>query len=410
MSPALLVVVVHLALTSCLGQYYAKLQIPLGGISLYPTDLVVVIASLLAGGAITRVRRDAITKAVLAFVAVGALWAGLEGIGGMAGAGAKAFSFFVYALLFFVVRATVTDDATRWRVLHVIAIASVVAALIGLYQMQTGRPLFAPIEGSATGFEETSTGSIRWLPGEYALYGLLGAMVAGVAAMLQRSVPARGGVILLATASELVLAQHRSGFVAFAVAFLFTAIVLVGSGRALRAVGKTVLVTAVLVALALWIFGGSYIDETIDRIAHTADLQDVNISWRLLSWYEVFQGVVARPLGHGFAVWDFMFTTDNPLTGSHNSFLDLCYRIGVPGLAVFLAIPALLFARTRALVQRTGPEQQVLLVTICAAMAAFLVYASFNVVFATPYMSIYFWVLMGLGAGALEQRAGEPAS
>jgi O-antigen ligase len=348
---------------------------------------------------------------VLLFVAFGVVWVGLGGIGPMDGAGVKAFSFFVYGALYFVIRATVTDDDTRWRVLKTIAFASLVAVLIGLYQQHTGRPLLAPVEGSGTGFEETSTGSTRWLPGEYALYGLLGAMIAGVPALLERSLPTRSGMILLATGLELVLAQHRSGFLAFAVAFVFTAAILVGSGNTLRRIGKQVLVACVIVAVALYVFGGAYIDETFNRIAHTADAQDVNIDWRLLSWYEVFQGIIERPLGHGFAVWDFLFTIDNPLTGSHNSFLDLCYRIGVPGLAVFFAIPGMLFSRTRRFVQRTTPERQALLVTICAAMAAFLVFASFNVVFETPYMSIYFWVLMGLGSGALadQDRRAAPA-
>jgi hypothetical protein len=38
-------------------------------------------------------------------------------------------------------------------------------------------------------------------------------------------------------------------------------------------------------------------------------------------------------------------------------------------------------------------------------MLVFLVFASFNVVFETPYMSIMFWVLLGVGAGGLTPSA-----
>ena len=47
----------------------------------------------------------------------------------------------------------------------------------------------------------------------------------------------------------------------------------------------------------------------------------------------------------------------------------------------------------------------VLPITACACMIALLVYACFNVVLETPHMSILFWIVLGVGAGALEQRA-----
>jgi len=156
-------------------------------------------------------------------------------------------------------------------------------------------------------------------------------------------------------------------------------------------------------AALIWMSGGSFLDETLNRISSISDGDDANISWRLLSWYEVFDGIVARPLGHGFAVWDFSFTWDNPLTGSHNSYLDLTYRIGLPGLLVFVSMPILLVWKTRLLVQRTDVMRHRLLVTVCACLLSFLVFATFNVVLETPHMSILFWICLGLGGGALEQ-------
>jgi O-antigen ligase len=151
----------------------------------------------------------------------------------------------------------------------------------------------------------------------------------------------------------------------------------------------------------------SYLADTLSRIEHITDTQDVNTAWRLLNWYEVLGGIADRPLGHGFTQWDFFFTRYDPLIGSHNSLLDLTYRIGVPGLLVFLAIPAWLLARTRRAVAASSGGAQVLPITACACMIAVLAYACFNVVLETAYMSILFWVVLGIGAGALERR-GEP--
>jgi O-antigen ligase len=94
-----------------------------------------------------------------------------------------------------------------------------------------------------------------------------------------------------------------------------------------------------------------------------------------------------------------VFNAADPLSGSHNSFLDLTYRIGIPGLALFLAAPIALFVRARATVRRAlRSEESALLVTTCTCMFAFLAYSSFNQVFDTPHMSIFFWILLGLGA------------
>ena len=155
-----------------------------------------------------------------------------------------------------------------------------------------------------------------------------------------------------ASAVVLMFAQHRSGFLALAVALGATAFFLVGSERALRGLGRLAFGGIAVGLIAVTFFGGSYIDDTIVRIEHTFDTSDPTAAWRLLSWYEVGSGIIDRPLGHGFATWDFVFNATDPLRGSHNSFLDLTYRVGVPGLGAFLALPISLVSRTRQLVAR----------------------------------------------------------
>jgi O-antigen ligase len=232
---------------------------------------------------------------------------------------------------------------------------------------------------------------------------LIGLSVAAVGAIVGRRFT-RGSALLMAGAAvELQLAQHRSGFAASAVALLATASFLGGSQQSLRRLLKLLVFAAIALAGYL-LTGGSFLDETMERLRHTTDLQDGNIAWRLLSWYEVLDGVIDQPLGHGFRTWEFWFTASDPLTGSHNDYLDLAYRVGVPGLVAFLALPVSLIRQTRQLVQRTGPLPQILPITVCAAILALLVFASLNVVLESPQLSILFWVLLGLGAGVLHDR------
>jgi O-antigen ligase len=91
----------------------------------------------------------------------------------------------------------------------------------------------------------------------------------------------------------------------------------------------------------------------------------------------------------------------NPLRGSHNSFLDMAYRVGILGLMVLLAMPVLLLTKAREVCRRDLNGKKVLLVTTCTCLLSILVYASFNVVFDTPYLSLFFWTMLGIGAGAL---------
>jgi O-antigen ligase len=395
---AIQLLVVHLFVVASFGQYYAKVRIPIDGVPIYATDVVLMVGLLASLGALAKTTWDASSKVVLLFTLVGIGWVGAAGLGPMNGVGPKAFSFFVYSGFYFIVRAAAPPDAVLWRMLRVFVFASVIAVVLGIFQMRTGAPVFGSAE-----FETTTTGSVRWLPGEFTLYALVSGLVIAVPAIVEKRIDARRAVLLAVVAVELVLTQQRSGFLSLAVALLATAWFLGSSAEALKGLFKLLVACGVGLVLFVWVFGSGYIDETINRIAHTSDISDANVDWRLLSWYEVLDGIADRPWGHGFATWDFMFTWNDPLTGSHNSFLDLAYRIGVEGLLVFIAMPVLLVRDVRRRVRETSARSQLLLVSACAAMIAFLLFSMFNVVFETPQLSVLFWVLLGIGAVVVER-------
>lgn len=397
---AVTLLTLHVVLLSVLGQHYAKARLPLGA-DLYITEvlLVTILASGLRG--VLSVPWDRITRAVVAFVAVGTAWVALSGLGAT-GAGMKAFSFFVYSGFYFVVRGSLTTDKDRWKLLHRLVLASIPGALIGLWQMKTGGSLF----GAAEAFHTTSTGSDRWIGGEYALYGIFALLIVASRYTIQRTINGRTAALLaFAPAAELILAQHRSGFVALALALGACAVFLVGSQWIFEALAKFGIGAALSLAAVFYGFGSAYLDDTLARLMHTADAADVNVEWRLIAWVEVLHGILDNPAGHGFATWDFFFNWQDPLSGSHNSLLDLAYRVGLPGLALFLAITVIATMRTRHAIRLKGATENTLPIATCLCIYAFLAYSTFNVVFETPYMSIFFWILIGLAAGALPPEA-----
>jgi hypothetical protein len=394
---ALNIITLHIALVAALGQHYVKIQLPFGT-KVYVTELALGLAMVFGWRGVTRVPWDRLTKLIAVFLIIGTGWALVGGLGD-SGAGIKAFSFFVYAGFYFVIRGNATTDEDRYRILRAIVLASFVGAAIGVVQMQTGTLLLAPDNPSYA--HETATGVSRWLPGEFSVYGMVGLIIVGMPQFLEMRMTAQSGLFLLPPAITLILAQHRSGFLAFAFALLATAAFLVGSKRMWKGLLKLTLFATAIVVVFVVLFGGAYLDNTLVRIQHTFDTEDGNAVWRLVSWMEVFEGVQDRPLGHGFAQWDFFFNMSQPLVGSHNCYLDLAYRIGIPGLAAFVAIPTELVRQTRASVQQIGPRAALVPVVACTGLIAFLVFSFFNMVIEIPMMSIFFWVLAGIGASAL---------
>jgi O-antigen ligase len=397
------ILVVHLALVCALGQHYSKLDL-----GLYPTEIVLGVLVVFGIGAIRSVAWDAITRRVALFVGVGLGFVVLYGL--PTGAGAKAFSFFVYAGFYWLVRGLATTDRARWQLLDAIPLACVFAAGLGIWEMKTGSPVVETEGFGAAGFEETSTGSIRWLSGEYALYGMLGLTIAAARPLAQRRFSLGSTGLLAASAIVLVLAQHRSGLVALVAAVAATGTCVLGARRAARGAIRLLALAGLVAAVAVLAFDNGYLADTLERLGHITDVQDVNTAWRLLNWYEVASGVLDRPWGHGFASWDFFFTTYDPLIGSHNSLLDLCYRIGVPGLLVFLALPIRILVEARRAITGSSVAANVLPITACTCLMAVLAYACFNVVLETPHMSILFWIFLGICGGALEPRARERSS
>ena len=139
--------------------------------------------------------------------------------------------------------------------------------------------------------------------------------------------------------------------------------------------------------------------------------QSANSTWRLAFWEFMINASADRPLfGVGFGKpanfeWNGYFydrRTGDPadpfdVTGPHNSFVNLLYRTGVPGLLAVVALGVLAITRLWSLTRRASGDDRATAVWLLAGLATTVAVASFTVALEGPFMGIFFWGLLGLG-------------
>ncbi|HLK57775.1 MAG TPA: O-antigen ligase family protein [Chthonomonadaceae bacterium] len=91
---------------------------------------------------------------------------------------------------------------------------------------------------------------------------------------------------------------------------------------------------------------------------------------------------------------------------AHNSYLQTAAELGLPGLLLFIAIPLsfLIFGVIRVRTMDEGIRRTVLLSAI-GAVVAFVVDAAGSPAWQLGQVSLFFWVILGLGVGSLRPRS-----
>lgn len=154
--------------------------------------------------------------------------------------------------------------------------------------------------------------------------------------------------------------------------------------------------------------------------------ESANVSWRLAYWRELIGRTPDAPLlGVGFGqpsafVWNdlkYDFRDGDPtspgdVTGPHNSFVHILYRMGIPALLAVLFLLAVAASRVRgAFREGLARDDRVALTTLVAMLAAGIMASSFNEGLTGPYLGLFFWVPLGMLLlwPAVRGREAEPA-
>lgn len=137
------------------------------------------------------------------------------------------------------------------------------------------------------------------------------------------------------------------------------------------------------------------------RLLHGEDyLGEGLMSWRMHIWRNVWADIQQHPFwGWGFGPnivrslsWGPNPVTEHFVSGPHNAYLTVVYRLGVPLGVAFLAIPALFFLR--AFAQRSTLTDIDLLALATIAFSYF--HALLNIGFESPQYSVPAYMLMGI--------------
>jgi O-antigen ligase/polysaccharide polymerase Wzy-like membrane protein len=399
--------IVFLVTLFAAGRDLSTLEIPLASLRVYVGELALV--ALLSIWALLRLRgvvgpkvSDPLTLGFLALFFVGCSKALVFG-----------FQLDEYGLRQLVLLAylgwvplgfAMAQDSSRLRTaLWSMSLASSALVVAGLLRVAAGQVL-----------EQTTTGSHRYLPGYAGIYSVVAlAVFLGVPApswLAPRGVWRAFGIGSAATG--LLLAQHRSAFLAAAIVLILQARLKVTRNKQLFLVASIASIAVVLSAalLASSDLRAAASSLVLQRIGSIADVQDPNIAWRLASTAEIITTLSTQPLGIGFGFRQFAFNASDPYVASHNSYADFALRFGIDGLLVAALLFLAIFIQLRR-AARNQTESGKIARTLSAATAAVGFFAAFNVVFHTPYTGPLPWLFLGAGWGHLRSHPthGDPA-
>jgi hypothetical protein len=375
---------------------FAKTSVSLFGLPLYVTDFL--LAPVIAGSIMSArcFRREALplVLAVAAFSAMSALSAAVSLIDGrdLQLVLYQGLPLFYYPLSALCVAWNIDLRSDKALVLRFAVSACILAVGNGLYRAATGQ------------FALTEQDVPRYLRGDSGTF--LGASF--VALLIQKR-RALGSEIWMFCASAallggVLLSEHRSVWLATALAFGVTWLLAPSTRSLARAsTWAGILVLGLLVGGLL--LEADAISGTLDRILSTFDTYSVNANYRLAAWDASLDEVAANPItGSGFGKLFVFYNRGLEYVGApHNSLVNIAWYLGVPGLAVFLAVQTVFLARVfrrRFDLARHGWSHA----AIFGAWLSLIIVAVFNVILESPVGAIPFWLVVGLPFGTLVER------
>jgi O-antigen ligase len=384
----------------------ANLSLSLGGLNLFPTDILVIVlagAWLLSGlqrGRSPSRLRDPISIVMALYLTYGCFslarsWP-LHG-----SAALPVFRLqFVYALLFFLSLWAFKPRDARRRLLGAVLVGATAISLLGFWNAATGHQ---------TG-GTTSSFTLRYLSGLQALAVFFGlALLAGYVWSARRPLwsLALGALFL----GGVLLSQARSVWLGAALGIL---VAILGASRMtrrrlLRQLPLIAVVTLAALAAVVAINLGLSEDLATRAASLTGVSADLTTVWRLYVWNEAAKELAASPilglgLGQPFVYYDIVEGDWQTGRQLHNSHLELAYYTGILGALILIAFQVLVLLRTIRTAHRyagTPKEAQLLALGVCQVCLAGVAFT--NVISASMVATHYVWLLSAVSV--LEARA-----
>lgn len=239
-------------------------------------------------------------------------------------------------------------------------------------------------------------GALRYVRGDVGAFLALVLLVLLLVETKSNLMNAGLSVAALGVLAAVFLSQHRSVWLATAIAYVLVAPI----GLSARRVARTLVVVMPFLVIALVSVVADptgAVSNTVGRVLTTTDTTAPDAAWRLAAWDQAVTDIAENPVaGSGLgAQFQFQFAGVVIAEFPHNSVLDVAWYSGLLGLAAFSAIQLLFVARVWAMrddLRRIGWRPEILL----GAWVLLLGAASFNVLLENPYGAVPFWSVVAI--------------
>ncbi len=251
----------------------------------------------------------------------------------------------------------------------------------------------------------TVVGSNRYLAGTEGLY--ISVLLLAIIAFWPKTGRFLGSLAIgsaLVVLGAIILVQHRSVMVALVPAAIVLFILQSAPFRRryLRlAIWALVALVALVAVITVVPSGKHAITYALNSVKGITTFErDPNAAWRLLAWRASLSSVKDQPFtGVGLAV-PLIFQSNAGLmtdVDPHNSLVQILLRLGLVGLFVFLWSALCYYLDLIGSIKRgAGALGRPVVAFLAAAHVLVLTFSLFNVVLETPYMGVFYWLLVGL--------------
>ena len=307
---------------------------------------------------------------------------------------AREYATIVYSVFFLITIIILNSEKSCLDTVFIICVAAFISMLYIFMKSILG-----------LGYGETTTESvIRY--GNYEFVGIILLYSIFLEKILNHKVRVFNLLIVIACVFVVVFfIVHRSASLALIVS---SVVLYFFRKNDLKSQKKKFYLFCVVFSLGLmFVFSGvaqQVIARTVNMFSFDV-VNDPNVSWRILVWLKVFQSMGfwewVHGVGWGYKFPEFMmgersYSVDG-LVGIHNSIIFVFFHTGLIGVGLVLALIYKVYSKAiKLLNSHQGSPLWGLTLSLLSAHIGVLVFSLFNVVLEGPYMSIIFWIYLGL--------------
>lgn len=237
--------------------------------------------------------------------------------------------------------------------------------------------------------------------GLYVILSFIGVMVLTFKRLIRNK---RALLLLLILGLGVLMSNARSLELALILSLLLFLMTSFGQKVALGKIvagAARVAMTALVVFAIVWNTAGgkTFIERSVDEfvagVFHSQE--DPNSQFRLLAWAEAGGRFLAQPIiGEGLGV-PFIFERSDLDPRPHNTYLTVLYKMGLIGFIPLATLLISIFVKAWKWLKRSkGDPNWVFFQVLILTQFAICVYGGLNLVLESPFLSIAFWVNLGM--------------